>query len=762
MPLTISDKKLVKPATREKRDSELVKSLGALIRERPAISMLLISLVGFLIYSNTYKVPFIFDDLLLITKNESIKDFHLLVEGWSYSRFVGVVSFAANYWLNGLNVIGYHLFNLTIHVFNSIMVFWLVAMTLRAPFFKNSKLADLVSGKGVPLIALFTALFFIVHPVQTQAVTYTVQRFASLATFFFLLAMLLYVKWRSLQSADSSNGIAHECGVQPRQKFARVSLYAGSLVSVALAMSTKEIAFTLPLILVLWEFSFQTGKMRRRILYVLPYMATLFLIPVRLLLSHNSLFSGAGDTPVPPMFDYLLTQFRVIVTYLRLLILPVNQNLDYDYPIYNSFTNPNVWLSFIFLALIFSAGIYLFIRSRKGGNAAPLRLAAFGIFWFFITISVESSIVSIADVIFEHRLYLPSIGFFLTAVTLLVMAAAYLKGRVPALEKVVVAGLVLCVGVFAMATYARNNVWIDPISVWYDTVQKSPLKARPHVNLGAAYIARNQVDKGIHELELAVKLRPDYPVSLIALGTAYQMNGQFNEAGKSLQRALELDPGSAEAHNQMGANYRAQKKIDQAIAEYNIAIEINPDNPNSYYNLGSIYSDLGQKDEAMKEYELAAQYKPDFADAHNNLGVGYATRGEYDRAIDEFNQVLALEPDFAQVYNNLGLCYAAKGDLNQAESEFRQAISLKSDFTGAYLNLGNTYIDMNRDEDAIEALQKALQIDPNNFEAHRQLGNVYKLEGKRDRALTEYQAALTIKPGDEEISSEIAALQGAA
>lgn len=761
MPVTISDKKLVKPAASEKGESELARSLGALVQERPAVSMLLISLLGFLIYSNTYKVPFVFDDLLLIVNNDSIRNFHDLMDGWTYTRFTGVISFAINYRINGMNVMGYHLFNLAIHVMNAIMVFWLAALTLKAPFFKRSKIASLVSGKAVPLIALFTALFFIVHPVQTQAVTYTVQRFASLSTFFYLLALLLYVKWRSLPSeARDETGSAHEDESGSKRTLARISLYALSLVSVVLAMNTKEIAFTLPLVLVLWEFSFQSGKIRRRILYLLPYLATLFLIPVRLLLSNNALFSGAGDTPVPSMIDYLFTQFRVIVTYLRLLLLPINQNLDYDYPVYNSFTNTNVWLSFIFLAMIFSAGIYLFIRSRKGGSAAPLRLAAFGIFWFFITISVESSFISIADVIFEHRLYLPSIGFFLTAVTLLVMAAAYLKDRVPALEKGIVVGMVLCVGVLAMAAYARNNVWSDPISLWYDTVQKSPLKARPHINLGTAYIARNQVDKGIHELKQAVELRPDYPIGLIGLATAYQMNGRFTEAGQALQRALEIDPGSAEAHDHMGANYRAEKQIDKAIAEYQIAIEINPDNPNSYYNLGSIYSDMGQKDEAMKQYELAVQYKPDFADAHNNLGVGYASRGEFDMAIDEFMQVLTLEPDFAQVYNNLGLCYAAKGDLNQAEAEFRQAIDKKSDFTGAYLNLGNTYIDMNRYDDATGALQKAAQLDPKNFEAHRQLGNAYRLEGQKDKALAEYKAALAIKPGDEEVTNQVTMLQG--
>ena len=716
------------------------------------MSMLLISLFGFLIYSNTYKAPFVFDDLLFIVTNDSIRNMHDALAGWSYMRFTGVLTFAINYRLGGLDSMGYHLFNLAVHVTNGILVFWLLTYTLRTPFFRNKKFTELLSGKAVPVVALITALLFVAHPIQTQAVTYTVQRFASLATLFYLLALFLYIKWRSLVNETSEGG-------KPRTAL-KVSLYSASLLSVLLAMDTKEIAVTLPAIVALWELSFQSGKLRKRLLYLLPYAAAFFMIPARLLLSGSPLLSGEGDTPVPPMTDYLFTQFRVIVTYLRLLVFPVNQNLDYDYPVYSSFMNPNVWLSFIFLVLIVAAGVWLFVRSGKKEGAAPLRLAAFGIFWFFITLSVESSFISIADVIFEHRVYLPSVGIFIAAITLLMMAGAYLKSRSRIVFPVLIALMAAWIGVLGFATYTRNGVWGSAISIWSDTAKKSPLKARPHINLGNAYLDSRQITKGVAELEQAVRLRPDYPIGLIALATAYQMNGQYAEADAPLQTALQIDPGSAEVHDHLGANYRALKQYDKAISEYGIATDINPDMPNAYFNLGGIYSDLGQKDKAMEEYQLAVQHNPEFMDAHNNLGVGYATSGEYDKAIDEFNQVIALQPDFAQAYNNLGLSYAALGDADKAEANFSMAIKLKSDYIGAYINLGDTLIDKNQYPDAASAFQKAIQLDTKNFEAHRQLGKTYALERQKDKALTEFNTALQIKPGDQEVTAEIASLQG--
>jgi hypothetical protein len=263
---------------------------------------------------------------------------------------------------------------------------------------------------------LFAALLFAVHPIQTQAVTYIVQRFASLAALFYLFALVTYIKFRliSLQT-PILEGQHHRPGISVK----RYALYAVSLISVILAMKTKEFAFTLPVVMAICEFMFFKETLKRRMLYLAPIILTMVIIPPSLSDTSGSLseiggideaaaeISGARDKI--SRWDYLNTQFRVIVTYIRLLFLPISQNLDYDYPIYRSFFSPAVILSFMFLLLLFGIGIYLFYISRI--THCALRITAFGIFWFFVTLSVESSVIPIDAL--EHRVYLPSVDSLL-------------------------------------------------------------------------------------------------------------------------------------------------------------------------------------------------------------------------------------------------------------------------------------------------------------------------------------------------------------
>ena len=242
--------------------------------------------------------------------------------------------------MHGLDVTGYHIFNLVIHLLNALLVYWLIILTFRTPY-ASAYLQKDVLKTSAPYrwIPLFTALLFVSHPVQTQAVTYIVQRFASLSTLFYLASLVLYIKARG---SDSS-------------KKARYAFYAGSIISAILAMRTKEIAFTLPVMAVLYEFMFFRGDIKKRVLYLLPLVLTMFIIPLSMLVTQGGSTGASGIDELTKIagsvdvsrWDYLNTQFRVIVTYIRLLFFPVNQNLDYDYPIYRTFFTPPVFLSFL-------------------------------------------------------------------------------------------------------------------------------------------------------------------------------------------------------------------------------------------------------------------------------------------------------------------------------------------------------------------------------------------------------------------------------
>jgi hypothetical protein len=374
--------------------------------------LLIIAVLGLLAYSNTFNAPFQWDEEYFIEKNPIVKDLNYFLEpskaeGLEYygalkNRYIGYLTFALNYKLHGLDVRGYHLFNISIHLLNAFLVYFLVALTFKTHFLENSKLKE-HSG----YIAFFTSLLFVSHPIQTEAVTYIFQRLASLAAFFYLFSMVLYIKWRLGKELSHPPAHFNDVGAKPpkgEKDFNSSGLpgtwgrsphnikraggwvpYILSLLSAVLAMKTKENAFTLPLMITLYEFSFFRGSVKRRILWLIPLLLTMLIIPLTLIgfdkpageiigsvESASRGYAGVSRT------DYLFTQFRAIMTYIRLLFLPVNQNIDYDYPLYQSFFVQPVILSFSFLSAVFAFGIYLFHRAR--GHERAVRLIGFGIF----------------------------------------------------------------------------------------------------------------------------------------------------------------------------------------------------------------------------------------------------------------------------------------------------------------------------------------------------------------------------------------------
>jgi tetratricopeptide (TPR) repeat protein len=571
------------------------------------ISVSLIAVLGIIAYSNSFHVPFVFDDEDSITGNPVIRDMgNFLLNGTGYSynprRFVGYLTFALNYEWGGLDVTGYHIVNLAIHIINALLVYGLMVLTFKTPMMKGSALAPR-SG----ILAFFTAALFTVHPVQTEAVTYVVQRLASLAALFYSASLCLYIRFRLIQ--ESSEGPVWRGYV----------LYGLSLVSAVMAMKTKEIAFTLPLIVVVYELIFfGVGDMRRRVLWALPLLATAAIIPLSMLNLGKPLGEVLSDVSQVTVlqsslsrWEYLMTEFRVIVTYIRLLFLPVGQNLDYDYTVYQSLFDPQVAVSFLFLLGLFVLAIVLLRRAHRGGDAS-LRIISFGIVWFLITLSVESSIIPIVDVIFEHRLYLPSVGFFMSVVT-----AVFLLMRNKAVKGAPAAAALLAVVVVAMTgtTYARNIVWQSGISLWEDVVSKSPMKARPHNNLGPIYFDKGEYDHAIEQYEMALKLDPDYDLPHNNLGNAYRMKGWTDKAIEQYEIALNLNPQFIDAHNNLGLALLGAGHREEGIKEINTAYAI------KHYNSGKDYLRWGFFEDAITEFQSALRLRPDYAETKKDIAI---------------------------------------------------------------------------------------------------------------------------------------------
>jgi tetratricopeptide (TPR) repeat protein len=752
------------------------------LKESVALHLVLIALLGLIAYSNTFDVPFQFDDIRNIVENPLVKDFsyftdtskaetlrHYIFLGRKTREFT-YLTFFANYRLHGLNVTGYHVVNLAVHIFNALLVYLLVVLTFKTPYLLKSTLS-----KHSGHIALLSALLFVSHPVQTQAVTYIVQRSASLATFFYLASLALYIKWRLIKEQRILHQTQNAHAKKSMVSLSNHSLYALSLLSAVLAMKTKETAFTLPLSVAAYEFIFFEGRTGRRFFYLIPLFLTISIIPlnymsmISMYKTLEELTGGAVEaarTQDISRLDYLFTEFRVIVTYLRLLVLPVNQNLDYDYPVYHSFFEPQVFLSFLFLLGVFGLGVYCLYRSRVMDRSSEThsshitdhssRLVAFGIFWFFITLSVESSIIPL-HVIYEHRAYLPSAGAF----SAFAVGAFLLMERFKTRETrhIAVLSTVLLLILLSCATYARNTIWQSEATLWEDVLQKSPQKARPHVNLGNAFMSKGETERAIKHFETAAKLEPDLAETYNSLGVAYASKGLIDKAIRHYQIAVRLKPDNAEIHINLGNAFASKGLTEKAIEHYQTALRLKPDNAKAHLELSAVYGLRGLTDKTIEHLRTALRLKADDAELYYNLGVAYGRKGLTDKAgiaygrkgltdkaIEHYQTAIRLNPNNADIHYNLGVAYGRKGLTDKAIEHYKTALRLKPDYADTHYNLGVAYESKGLIEKAIRHFQIAVRLKPDNAEIHINLGNAYLAKGLADKAIEHYKTALRLRP----------------
>ncbi len=542
---------------------------------------------------------------------------------------------------------------------------------------------------------MWVGLLFVSHPLQTQAVTYIIQRLASLSTMFYLASLALYLKGRLVKGSTFRSAV----------------FFAGSAIAGLMGMLTKEIVFTLPLAIILFEAGFMHAgkikeifKSRMQLLYMmLPLFFTLF-IPGMLMLKYKAGFitkifgTIPSQRPEDPLLScgiYLITQFRAIVTYIRLLFLPINQNIDYDFPASLNFFELPTFLSFLLLVTILAFAVWIFPRRR---------LVSIGIIWFFLTISVESSIKPIRNVIFEHRLYLPMFGFCLFFVSSLYNIARekYLKALIPLFI------VIICVNSFL--TYERNKVWKDDISLWSDVIKKSPDKARGYFNLGSALHQLGKSEEAKYYYIQAIQLNPDYVLAYNNLGILHVSQGRNDEGMQLFKKALSIDPADARAHNNLGNALRLQGKTDEAIEHFRKAIRLEYDFVQAYNNLGTLLMGQGKTDEAISAFKAAIRFAPDYIDAYNNRARAYLSKGDYDSALENIRNALEYDKDSEQ----------------------------------AYLTMGNILITQGKNEEALVQLRNALRIKPDNIDTHIKLSDVYRSLGKTIEAKAHKDEAFRI------------------
>ncbi|MBI4707664.1 MAG: tetratricopeptide repeat protein [Candidatus Omnitrophica bacterium] len=591
------------------------------------VQILFIVFVSLIAYSNTFHAPFTFDTIPHIPDNPIIKDLKNFFSGVAYReyprRFVGYFTLALDYYLGGTSVVYYHVTNLIIHIFCGILVYWLVVLTLRTQLtihdtrykIHDKKRASCImhpasgqadspihqftyspihSSKG-DYLPLFVALLFVSHPLQTEAVTYIIQRFTSLSTMFYLLSVLMYINGRL-------------AGFKQPVSFL---YYFLSIFSAILAMKTKEIAVSIPISIIIYDLFFFKTPAKKRLLLFLPLMLTIVIVPLGVLYHGQSLkelfialLSYKAQTNMPRSM-YLFTQFRVIVTYIRLIFFPVNQCLDYPFAAYRSFFSTPVVFSFLFLLSIVLTSFYLLYYSSR--HRSPYaRLISFGILWFFVTIAPQSSIIPIVDVIFEHRVYLSSVGVFIAIAFAsgIVWNRLHTKWR----NRLAVGAAAGMIAILTTATFVRNTVWQSELSLWEDVIKKFPDNARSLNNLSAAYIDAGRYEDGIKSSRKVLQFFPDNANAYNNIGYAYFKLGKLNEAKDAMGKAIENKPDFARAYSNIVVVYILLSDYKKALEAVGEEIKLSP-SASAYNNLSVIYQRLGRYPEAMHAATEAVNIK---------------------------------------------------------------------------------------------------------------------------------------------------------
>ena len=562
-------------------------------------ALIIIFCLGIIVYSNTFSCPFLFDDEGYIVRNFAIQNIHHLLDIWKFypCRFVTFLSIADNYYFHQLNVFGYHVVNLGVHLVSAMLVWWLTFLTLSTPAMKENKITPYAG-----FIALFSGLVFVSHPVQVEAVTYICQRAASLATLFYMASLCFYVQSRLLQDAKPIPG--------PQGFY-----YILSLLMAVVAMFTKEIAITLPVMILLYEFFFFETKRSQHWKHVFPFLFTLFIIPATMVFAKSEKFQlihaiingDGGGKPISSM-HYFLTELRVSMTYIRLIFLPLNLNLDYDYPIFKSIFELPVFIGFVSVITILFAAQRLFLKYR---------LLSFSIVFFFLALLPESSFLPFRDVIFEHRLYLPLVGYSM----FLAGSAYYLIGKNNIKAMVII--LTIIIAFYSVLTFQRNKVWRDVVVLWNDTIQKSPHKARPYINRGVAYSALGNFDRSMADLNKSIVLDPNFVEAYVARGFVYEKQGQSMRAIIEFTKALILDPVNLIAYYKRGMLFKKIGEFPHAIADFTKIIELAPNDAGGYTGRGVVFSAQGNYTQATADFNKSIELDPDFAEAYQQREIAH-------------------------------------------------------------------------------------------------------------------------------------------
>jgi len=560
------------------------------------ITLAVIILAGILLYSNTLNYPqFLFDGNMFLLNNPlfkdldyyarlfDIKDFSSLDEKFGLSpdvttnfmmRPVAYITFSINYLISGFDPAAFRSVNITIHILNSLLVFACIELFLNAT--QTHTNSNRFSNRFIPASSAF---IFLLHPMQTESVTYITQRFTSLAALFYLTTIWLYFIWTKQERSGKN----------------RNYLRWISVAMLLLGMLARESLFTAPFLLVLLELTVLGNDLKTALRRTAPHLMLLPVIPVMVIMISAAQYNTAPSLHEAinvvnyvdfPISHYALTQLVMVVTYFRLYLLPYGQNIDPDPPLY---TLPYQWPVILSALVIISMVGGSFLLYRKNRTDIRCVLVFVGVCWYFLALTVSSSFIPLPDLMAEHRAYFSSIGLIMALISLLDLLRTAL-GEKKRIGGMFVAGITVWCAVLIVLTYNRNTVWRSSLHLWSDAVRKSPDKDRPWYNLGLAYKTAGRSSEAVKCFRKAIELNPEWGKAYESLAVMLLHLKQFQEAVKVSIRGIEADPANPVLYNNLGIAYAEMDQDDAARQAFSTAIALRPGYENAMLNLDRLES----------------------------------------------------------------------------------------------------------------------------------------------------------------------------
>jgi Tfp pilus assembly protein PilF len=560
--------------------------------------VLLLIVAGVVAYSDSFQGIFLFDDQRGIVTNEHIRH-PLDSAGWflASGRPLVMATLAANYAISHYDVWSYHAFNLAVHIAAGLTLFGLVRRTLLLPRLRERY------GRHADGLALASALLWLLHPLQTESVTYIIQRAESLMGLFYLLTFYCFIR-----------------GVETSTLQSR--WLAGAIVSCALGMATKEVMVTAPVLLLLFDRIYVAASFRdllraRWKLYA-GLAATWLVLSISVQIALGMIPDPAGGggmgfhvqklTP----WSYALSESAVLTHYLRLVFWPYPLCLDYEWPVARGLDD--VGPSLILIVSLLAANAWALWRWPCWGFLGVA---------FFLVLAPTSSVVPIVDLAFEHRMYLA-----LAPVSVAVVIACYellkqasVRWHWQAGRRFIIAWslLSICALVLGAATFCRNLDYWSDLRIWQQSLDVRPGAVRPRLNLGMALAKRGDWARAAEQFQRILDSHPDDVEANQNMGWVLAQDKQWDRALDFLHKAILLDPQHATAHVNLGQVLYYQKQVDEAIVHFRQALEINNSDAVAHFNLAQALIGKGQLDEAIEHYQAALAIRPELLPAQQGL-----------------------------------------------------------------------------------------------------------------------------------------------